>query len=86
MAATRLLRFQEDINPKPILNSDTHEHIPIYEQLHKQGKENFKNTWYWSSLQGASGIGAYNVGFGNGYVYYYSKSNYCQVRAVRSKP
>ena len=78
MVATRLLRFQEDINPKPILNSDTHEHIPIYEQLHKQGKGNFKNDWYRTST-------SLVVDFGSGNV---SKScdDDAQVRAVRALP
>jgi len=57
----------------------------MYEQLHKQGKGNFKNAWYWSSSQGNSG-GAWNVGFNGGVVVngYYSKGNNYQVRAVRA--
>ena len=59
----------------------------MYEQLHKQGKGNFKNTWYWSSSQYSSGV-AWNVGFYDGDVgsYYGAKGNNVRVRAVRAKP
>ncbi len=55
----------------------------MYEQLHKQGKGNFKNAWYWSSSQNNSGS-AWVVGFSGGYVIYASKNNSGQVRAVRA--
>ena len=57
----------------------------MYEQLHKQGKGNFKNTWYWSSSQVNSG-GAWGVNFGTGGVNYGTKNGNYQVRAVRALP
>jgi hypothetical protein len=57
----------------------------MYEQLHKQRKGNFKDTWYWSSSQYSSG-GAWGVNFSFGGVYTNGKNNYDghQVRAVRA--
>jgi hypothetical protein len=59
----------------------------MYEQLHKQGKGNFKDTWYWSRSKGFSDF-AWGVNFSNGYVnsdgFYGYKSNDYQVRAVRT--
>ena len=60
----------------------------MYEQLHKQGKGNFKNEWYWSSSQSNSG-GAWVVSFGDGDVVsniYDYKDGTNQVRAVRALP
>ncbi len=59
---------------------DKDELMAMYEQLHKQGKGNFKNAWYWSSSQNFSG-NAWGVDFGSGNV-----GNYYdyQVRAVRA--
>jgi len=56
----------------------------MYEQLHKQGKGNFKYEWYWSSSQFKAGF-AWNVTFSYGGVSY-SYENYSsgQVRAVRA--
>ncbi|MBM3919119.1 MAG: DUF1566 domain-containing protein, partial [Sphingomonadales bacterium] len=60
----------------------------MYEQLHKQGKGNFKNEWYWSSSQGGSGY-AWNVNFSSGNVYFNfygvnSKNSDGRVRAVQA--
>ena len=55
----------------------------MYEQLHKQGKGNFKNEWYWSSSQNDSG-GAWVVYFDPGNVGNYGKGLNYQVRAVRA--
>ena len=59
----------------------------MYLQLHKQGKGNFKEVFYWSSLQGNSGS-AWVVYFFNGDVYDgYSFGKFhdrAQVRAVRA--
>jgi len=57
----------------------------MYEQLHKQGKGNFKNDFYWSSSQGNSG-NARSVNFNNGSVDGNGKNNGTQVRAVRALP
>ena len=57
--------------------------LAIYEQLHKQGKGNFKNAWYWSSSQYNSGI-AWGVIFPNGFVVNGGKFGSSQVRAVRA--
>jgi len=57
----------------------------MYEQLHKQGKGNFKNDFYWSSSGGSGN--AWSVGFVNGSVYFgFSKNVSNQVRAVRALP
>jgi len=66
----------------------------MYEQLQKQGKGNFKNTWYWSSSQDGSDY-AWSVNFFNGDVggngnvdggsdFYFNKFINFQVRAVRA--
>ena len=56
----------------------------MYEQLHKQGRGNFKDTWYWSSSQINSGY-AWHVYFNDGNVFYFYKNYYdFQVRAVRA--
>jgi len=55
----------------------------MYEQLHKQGKGNFKNAWYWSSSRNYSG-NAWDVGFNCGGIYDSNKSFNKQVRAVRA--
>jgi hypothetical protein len=55
----------------------------MYEQLHKQGKGNFKNAWYWSSSQYDS-VSAWYVGFGYGSVGGNYKYNDSRVRAVRA--
>jgi len=57
----------------------------VYQQLHKQGKGNFKDVWYWSSSQYVSGY-AWYVSFGSGNVDNYFKSVSYQVRAVRALP
>jgi len=58
----------------------------MYEQLYKQGKGNFKDTWYWSSTQNHSGY-AWNANFGDGIVSgNYKYNDYSQVRAVRALP
>jgi hypothetical protein len=59
----------------------------MYEQLHKQGRGNFKNAWYWSSSQG-SGY-PWVVTFNDGRVYisnfdYLYKGHFFRVRAVRA--
>ena len=59
--------------------------LAMYEQLHKQGKGNFKEVFYWSSSQDNSGY-AWYVYFGNGYVYSDNEYNSNQVRAVRALP
>jgi len=56
----------------------------MYEQLHKRGKGNFKNAWYWSSSR--NGSGAWIVDFGSGSVNYIVRNHYYQVRAVRALP
>ena len=61
----------------------------MYEQLHKQGKGNFKEKYYWSSSRYYSGEFATGVYFGNGNVgnpYGDYKTNNYQVRAVRTLP
>jgi hypothetical protein len=45
---------------------DKDELLAMYEQLHKQGKGNFRDTWYWSSSQDNSG-NAWYVNFGSGF-------------------
>ncbi|MBM3411330.1 MAG: DUF1566 domain-containing protein [Bacteroidetes bacterium] len=59
----------------------------MYEQLHKQGKGNFKDDWYWSSSQSLS-RSAWLVGFLDGSVGYdvNGKGFNYRVRAVRAKP
>jgi len=58
----------------------------MYEQLHKQGKGNFKDDWYWSSSQYNGGFGSY-VYFSDGGVFAStSTANYGRVRAVRALP
>ena len=66
--------------------------MAMYEQLYKQGKGNFKDTWYWSRSKGFSDF-AWGVNFSNGFVSSdylslngFGKSDYYQVRAVRAKP
>jgi hypothetical protein len=59
----------------------------MYEQLHKQGKGNFEDTWYWSSSQYDSGL-AWRRGFGSGFVSPTGSKDYSygQVRVVRALP
>ena len=52
-------------------------------ELHKQGKGNFKNEWYWSSSQYDSGD-AWGVNFSDGDVSSSTKGSNGQVRAVRA--
>ncbi len=60
--------------------------IGIYEFLHRKGKGNFQNTWYWSS-SGDDANSAWDFHFENGKAYtYYSKSSTGHVRAVRTLP
>ena len=64
--------------------------MAMYEQLHKQGKGNFKDSFYWSSSRdynSAYYAPHYNVNFSNGSVSDEVKeSGGHQVRAVRAKP
>ena len=58
----------------------------MYEQLHKQGKGNFKTVneeSYWSSSQYYTDS-AFKVSLGSGSVDVSKKSNYFHVRAVRT--
>jgi len=65
---------------------DADELKAMYEQLHKQGKCNFGDYWYWSSSQGASGT-AYGVNFfRTGTVGPAWKYSLLGVRAVRALP
>jgi len=58
----------------------------MYEQLHKQGKGNFQNTWYWSSSQDNSGD-AFFVNFYFGYdCSLYNRFDDYHARAVRTLP
>jgi len=68
--------------------------LAMHNQLHKQGRGNFKNEWYYSSSQYISGF-AWFVDFTNGFVSnYYGYDDYYailkfgndQVRAVRALP
>ena len=62
---------------------DQDELVAMYEQLHKEGKGNFSDYWYWSSSQDDSG-NAWYVNFGSGGVDNLDKINSGQVRAVRA--
>jgi len=58
----------------------------MYEFLHRKGKGNFQNAWYWSSSQVDSG-NAWGVDFGNGgHNSHLGMSNGYQVRAVQYLP
>lgn len=59
----------------------------MYGQLHKQGKGNFKNDFYWSSSEKDFSGRAWGVNFDDGSVYYDNKAyELGQVRAVRTLP
>jgi hypothetical protein len=64
---------------------DKDELTAMYEQLHKQGKGNFKDDWYWSSSQFEMGC-AWGMSFGSGNVSGDNKDVSNKVRAVRAKP
>ncbi len=54
----------------------------IYKELHKKGKGNFPDYWYWSSTQ-VDAHGAWRVNFTDGTTNHYGKGYYLRVRAVR---
>ena len=72
----------------PFLN----ELIGMYEFLHRKGKGNFQETWYWSSSQERYGDNAYGMSFSKGYLssggdfYYDQIRGGGKVRAVRYLP
>ena len=55
----------------------------MHEQLHKNGKGNFKSKVYWSGTE-RDASEAWLFGFYNGMVGYYDKDNPNGVRAVRA--
>ena len=57
----------------------------MYEFLHKKGKGNFQQTWYWSSSESTSD-NAWYFNFEVGRADYHNKYNMVQVRAVRDLP
>ena len=65
---------------------DKDELYSMYEQLHKEGKGDFKDDYYWSGSQYGPN-NAWAMYFGDGYVYYsYIKNDGFKVRAVRTLP
>jgi hypothetical protein len=56
----------------------------MYEQLHKQGKGNFKDDWYWSSSQYGSGTAWYVYFHYGGRVDFTNEGHNFRVRAVRA--
>lgn len=63
-----------------------YELLDMYQQLHKQGKGNFKDTYYWSSSRFSTN-GAWSFDFGNGRPDFGINKNYAlQVRLVRALP
>jgi len=57
--------------------------MAMYEQLHKHGKGNFKDEYYWSSSKDNSGLD-WSVAFSGGFFNNVSDSS--RMRAVRTLP
>jgi hypothetical protein len=60
----------------------------MYGNLHREGKGDFRNEWYWSSTADGAGNGVYffAVNFTNGNHDNYNGTNEFRVRPIRQVP